>query len=48
MVCIIENNQKVNQDFEVDAVKYQFDAKHIDDLSLHDMSANSKHHDPHQ
>ena len=45
MVCCIENNQKVNQDFEVDGVKYQFDAKHVDDLLLHDTSVNSKYHD---
>ena len=32
MVCSIKSNQKVNQDFEVDGVKYQFDSKHEDDL----------------
>ena len=44
MVCSIENNQKVNkQDFEFDSVKYQLDVKHVDDLSSHDTSVNSKH-----
>ena len=42
----IENNQKVNQDFEVDGIKYQFDVQHIDDFPLHDTSMNTKHHDP--
>ena len=46
MVCSIENNQKVNQDFGVDGVKYQLDLKNVDDLSSCDTSVNSKHHDP--
>ena len=46
MVCSLENNQKIKQDFEVDSVKYQFDLKHVDNLSLHYTSVNSKHHDP--
>ena len=45
-MCNIENSQKVNQNFKVDGVKYQFDVKHVDNLSLHDTSVNSKHHDP--
>ena len=44
MIYSIENNQKVNQDFEVDGVKQQFDVKHVDDISLYDTSVNSKHH----
>ena len=48
MVCNIDNNQKVNQDFKVGAIKYQLDAKHVDDLLLHDTTVNSKHQDPPQ
>ena len=48
MVCSIENNQKVNQDFEVDGVKYQFYVKHVDNPSLHDMSVHFTHHDSSQ
>ena len=47
-VCDIENSQKINQNFEVGGVKYQLDAKHVDNLSLHDTSVNSKHHDTSQ
>ena len=47
-VYIIENSQKVNQEFEFDGVKYQFDARHVYDLLLHDMSVNPRHHDPPQ
>ena len=32
-VCNIENSQKVNQNFEVEGVKYQLDEKHVDGLS---------------
>ena len=46
MVCSVEYNQKVNQDFEVYGVKYQLDMKQLDDLSLHAMTKKSKHHDP--
>ena len=45
-VCSIEIKEKVNQDFEVGGVKYQLDAKQVDDLLLHDTSVNSKNHDP--
>ena len=48
IACNTKNNQKVNQDFEVDGVKYQLDGKHVDDLSFHDTSTNSKNHDPPQ
>ena len=44
--CNTENNQKGNNNIEVDCVKHQFDAKHVDDLLLHDTSVNPKHHDP--
>ena len=36
MLCSIENNQMVNQDFEFDCVKYQSHVKQEDDLLLHD------------
>ena len=45
-MCNIENSQKVNQNFEVQGIKYQCDAKHVDDLSLHDTSVHSKKHNP--
>ena len=45
MVCSIDNNQKVNQDFEVDGIKYQLVVKHVDDLSLHNTAVKSKQHD---
>ena len=45
-VCSVENNEKVNQDFEANGVKYQLDVKHVDDLSLHDTAGKSRHHDP--
>ena len=46
IVYSIGNNQMVNQGFEVEGFKHQFDAKHVDDLLLHDTSVNSKHYDP--
>ena len=46
MTGSIENSQNVNQDIEVDGGKFRFDVKYVDDLSLHDMSANSKYHNP--
>ena len=45
-VSNIENSQKVNQTFEVDGVKYQFEEKHVDDLSLYNILGNSKHYTP--
>ena len=31
-VCSVDSNQKVNQEFEIDGIKYQLDPKHKDDL----------------
>ena len=44
-MCNIENSQKVNQNFEVDNVRYQLEQEHVDDLFLHDTSVNFKHHE---
>ena len=33
MVCSIDNNQKVNQDFKIYSIKYQFDTEHENDFS---------------
>ena len=38
--------KNIKQDFEVNGVKYQFDLEHVDDLLLHNMSVNTKHHGP--
>ena len=38
MVCSIDNNQKVNQDFDIDSIKYQPDTEHEDDLLSSDMT----------
>ena len=46
MVCNIDNNQKVNQDFKIVGIKYQLDVKHVKELSLHDTTMKSKQHDP--
>ena len=32
MVCSVDSNHKVNQDFEIASIKYQLDTEHEDDL----------------
>ena len=45
-MCNIDDSEKINQNFEVDGVKYQLDGKHLYDLSLHDTSLYSKNMTP--
>ena len=44
----MHSNQKVNQDFEVDSIRYQLDSKHVDGLSLHNTAVQSKYCNPPQ
>ena len=37
-VCSVDSNQKVNQEFEIDGIKYYLDLEHEDDLSLPDTT----------
>ena len=45
-VCNIDRNQKVNQAFEIDSMKYQLDTEHEDDLSSPDTVVKPKLQDP--
>ena len=48
MVCSVDSNQKVNQDFEIDGIKYQLDTEHEDDLSFPNTAVKPKPEDPPQ
>ena len=44
--CNKDSSQDNNQDFEIDAVKYQLDKKDLDDLSSQDTSTHFEDHIP--
>ena len=46
--CSVDSNQKVNQEFEIDGIKYQLDTEHEDDLSLPDTAVKPKLQRPSQ
>ena len=45
-VCSVDNKQKVNQEFEIDSIKYQLNHEHEDDLSSLDTATKPKLQDP--
>ena len=47
-VCSVDSSQKVNEEFEIDSIKYQLDIEHGDDLSSSDTAAKPKLEDPSQ
>ena len=48
MVCSVDSNQKFNQDFEIDGIKYQLDTVHKDDLLFPNTAVKPKPEDPTQ
>ena len=46
MVCGVDSNQNVNQEFKTDGIKCQLDTEHVDDLSAPDTAENPKLQDP--
>ena len=47
-VCSVDSNQKVNQEFEIDGIKYHLDTEYEDDLLLPDTAVKPKLQDPPQ
>ena len=47
-VCSIDSNQKVNQEFEIQSIRYHFNSKHDNDLLQSDTTVKPQIQDPPQ
>ena len=45
-VCNVDSSQKVNQEFEIDGIKYHLDPEHEDDLLPSDTTVKPEIQDP--